>query len=154
MHEGFDKDDVYIMVEDELLSVAKLFTQHLHHAEYMRMKEQAKARKLALGEIPRPTDTRTPMSSEVKGRKVAETKRKKCSDILVKLMEQDEPSVRPFARDGNNGDDDDDDNDDESLEIDPWVGTSLQGLMSDGKRSRVSLAQMATTRPRTKATLR
>ena len=145
MHNGFDKDDIFIMVEDELLSVAKLFTQHLHHAEYVRMKEQARARKSALGEIPRPTDTRTPMGSEVKRRKVRETKRKKYSDAFAKLKEQDETSGGPFSRDGNN------DDDDESLEVDPWVGTSLKGLMSDGKRSRISLTRMPTMKHFTKA---
>ncbi|KAJ4296729.1 hypothetical protein N0V90_006777 [Kalmusia sp. IMI 367209] len=42
MHKGVDKfdlrDDEWMMVEDELLQTAKLFTQHLHLAEYVRLK--------------------------------------------------------------------------------------------------------------------
>lgn len=42
MHKAVDKfnlhDDEWMMVEDELLSTAKLFTRHLHLAEYERLK--------------------------------------------------------------------------------------------------------------------
>jgi hypothetical protein len=40
MEVGLDKDDRYRMVEDEFLEAAKMFTQHLHAAEYQRMKCQ------------------------------------------------------------------------------------------------------------------
>lgn len=44
------RDDEWMMVEDEFLDTAKLFTKHLHIAEYDRLKEtiEAKKRELAL----------------------------------------------------------------------------------------------------------
>lgn len=42
MREGSEADDAWIMVEDEFWSTAKLFTQHLHQAEYYRLKQLAK----------------------------------------------------------------------------------------------------------------
>lgn len=39
MKEGVDADDAWVMVEDEFLGTANLFTQHLHRAEYQRLKE-------------------------------------------------------------------------------------------------------------------
>lgn len=40
MNDG--SDDMWIMVEDELMSTARLFTQHLHHAAYERLKKKAR----------------------------------------------------------------------------------------------------------------
>ena len=37
MHDGFDADDKWRMVEDELLETAKTFTQSLRQAEYERL---------------------------------------------------------------------------------------------------------------------
>jgi hypothetical protein len=39
-----DNDDGWMMVEDELLTTARLFTAHLHHAEYQRLKGLARSR--------------------------------------------------------------------------------------------------------------
>jgi hypothetical protein len=45
MKEGIGADDDWMMVEDEFLSTATLFTRHLHHAEYVRLRKlQAEAR--------------------------------------------------------------------------------------------------------------
>lgn len=43
MVEGWDDDDGWCMVEDELFFTAKQFTAHLHHAEYQRLKTKAQA---------------------------------------------------------------------------------------------------------------
>ncbi|RDA96239.1 hypothetical protein CP533_1746 [Ophiocordyceps camponoti-saundersi (nom. inval.)] len=49
------EDDRYRMVEDELLRTARLFTIHLHRAEYERQKAQAKAQHAAtIREMERP----------------------------------------------------------------------------------------------------
>ena len=40
------EDDLWVMVEDELLSTAQAFTRHLHHAEYLRLKRLAAERAL------------------------------------------------------------------------------------------------------------
>jgi hypothetical protein len=44
MIEGMENDDGWMMVEDELLTTARLFTAHLHHAEYQRLKGLARTR--------------------------------------------------------------------------------------------------------------
>jgi hypothetical protein len=42
MHKGFDNDDGWIMVEDEFLSTAHMFTARLHREEYHRRQEFSK----------------------------------------------------------------------------------------------------------------
>ncbi|GAM88594.1 hypothetical protein ANO11243_066280 [Dothideomycetidae sp. 11243] len=42
MREGYDADDIWMMVEDEFQATAQLFTQHLHQAEYIRLQNQAR----------------------------------------------------------------------------------------------------------------
>ncbi|TKX19788.1 hypothetical protein C1H76_7986 [Elsinoe australis] len=54
MREGYSADDVYMMVEDEFLSTAQLYTSHLHRAEYQRLKKLAKLRETE--EVSRPTN--------------------------------------------------------------------------------------------------
>jgi hypothetical protein len=44
MRDGLDADDAWRLVEDEFEVTAKLFTRHLHHAEYQRLKRLAKTR--------------------------------------------------------------------------------------------------------------
>ncbi|KAF2152294.1 hypothetical protein K461DRAFT_278512 [Myriangium duriaei CBS 260.36] len=47
LHEGYDADDGHMMVEDEFLATAQLYTQHLHYAEYARLKKAARERENA-----------------------------------------------------------------------------------------------------------
>lgn len=47
------RDDEWMMVEDEFLETAKLFTQHLHIAEYQRLKESIEEKKKE-AEVTRP----------------------------------------------------------------------------------------------------
>ncbi|CAK4030443.1 Hypothetical predicted protein [Lecanosticta acicola] len=44
MNEGYGADDIYMMVEDEFDSTARSFTQHIHHAEYQRLRRLHKSR--------------------------------------------------------------------------------------------------------------
>jgi hypothetical protein len=44
MVDGIENDDGWMMVEGELLTTARLFTTHLHHAEYQRVKGLARTR--------------------------------------------------------------------------------------------------------------
>ncbi|KAL1303476.1 hypothetical protein AAFC00_006857 [Neodothiora populina] len=44
MREGLAEDDIWVMVEDEFYATAQNYTQHLHHAEYQRLKQAAKDR--------------------------------------------------------------------------------------------------------------
>ncbi|KAL9089393.1 MAG: hypothetical protein Q9165_005714 [Trypethelium subeluteriae] len=64
MRDGSMADDAWIMVEDEFLQTAKLYTQHLHHAEYQRLKSQAKAQKAsAIQSLIRPVTNPEQMST-------------------------------------------------------------------------------------------
>lgn len=47
MRAGLRADDQWIMVEDELLATAKLFTRQLHHEEYQRLKRLVKDQETA-----------------------------------------------------------------------------------------------------------
>jgi hypothetical protein len=52
MHKGVDKfhlhDDEWMMVEDEFMETAKLFTKHLHLAQYETMREEIAKKKSIL----------------------------------------------------------------------------------------------------------
>jgi hypothetical protein len=63
MIDGLSNDDGWVMVEDEFLTTAKLFTAHLHHADYQRLKKLSRSRGAStLSSIARPTDGRTKQS--------------------------------------------------------------------------------------------
>lgn len=120
------------MVEDEFYAIAQTFTQHLHYAEYVRRKKEAKAQSAAeIAAIARPTDDRTPMSKELKQKKEAEALAARQKAGLEQIAEQD--------------DKDDTDDDD-----DTWAGTHLHGLMASPRKSR-ALAGLHTLKSSTKA---
>jgi hypothetical protein len=128
--EGLGHDDGWIMVEDEFYAIAQTFTQHLHYAEYVRRKKEAKAQSAAqIDAIARPTDGRTPMSKELKQRKEAEA-----------LAARQEAGLEQIA--GQDKDDTDDDN--------TWAGTHLHGLMASPRKSR-SLAGLHALKSSTRA---
>ncbi len=130
MREGLDQDDIYIMVEDEFQAVARMFTQHLHHAEYLRLKNLVKSQNAStIQSISRPVDPRTTMRPETRKKIVAET--------LQKGMKKAVHQLKLGAdSDGNYDPESDLDVDKED---DPWVGTSLQSLMTSPRRSQNSL---------------
>jgi hypothetical protein len=109
MKEGYDCDDIYIMVEDEVASVAQTFTQHLHHAEYQRLKKKAKN---AAPPTFQPTER---MGVEARKKMEAKALRARQKDALGNITN----GVTLSAEE------------DEEQEDDPWLGTSLAGLMTD-----------------------
>ena len=124
MHDGLDADDMYIMVEDEFQTVAQSFTQHLHHAEYQRMKK--KARDAGPKPLPAPTSN---MRQETKAKLQASLLHGKQNAALNGMLNG---AVRATA-----GKEEDEE---EERENDPWLGTSLAGLMAtDGPRHRTAL---------------
>lgn len=130
--EGLDHDDAWVMVEDEFYAIAQTFTQHLHYAEYVRRKKEAKAQSATeIAAIARPTDGRTPMSKELRQKKEAEALTARQKAGFEQMAEQD--------------DKDDTDDDD-----DTWVGTHLHGLMASPRKSR-ALAGLHTLKSSTKA---
>jgi hypothetical protein len=114
MEDGMENDDIFRMVEDEFLDTAKDFTQHLHAAEYQRMKKAAKSQNAdTISSISRPVTTRMPEETRRKVESVARAKKQ--ASVLNRLL-------------GNRrgGSDTDDDSDGPPG---PWVGTALHGLM-------------------------
>ncbi|KAL8807282.1 MAG: hypothetical protein Q9182_000787 [Xanthomendoza sp. 2 TL-2023] len=139
---GLSQDDIYIMVEDEFLSTAQLFTSHLHHAEYIRLKKAALARNTnsksilqsATTSVTRPTDSVTAMRAETKRKKEAEARRGKNKAALERMKED---ARRGIAVSSDDEDDLDSENDDEADKA-PWAGTSLQGLMAPAARKNLT----------------
>jgi hypothetical protein len=71
------RDDEWMMVEDEFLETAKLFTRHLHIAEYQKLKERIEATKKAQVEAVRPVVLDGKMSAEGSMKKKAEVQEKR-----------------------------------------------------------------------------
>ncbi|KAI9679301.1 MAG: hypothetical protein M1817_005321 [Caeruleum heppii] len=134
MREGPDADDGWIMVEDEFHAIAKTFTQHLHHAEYVRLKEKAKRRSTFPVDVDPPTTDlaldieQTPRQRKLRQRRVNEQGR-----TLESLLGNDERSTRTRMDDDLNKDEEDD----------PWVGTSLHGLMTSPHRPQRPLGDQS-----------
>ena len=146
MHEGLDADDIYVMVEDEFYATAKTFTQHLHHAEYQRLKNSAKMRNAsALNNIMRPTDSITAMREETKKKKKAESKAMKHKAALEKIKAQGGSKRLRIG-------DSDDESDLEAVTTDdPWVGTNLQSLMVNPSKNGTSLIGLDRIKSSTRA---
>lgn len=108
MIEGYDGDDVYIMVEDEFHSVAQTFTQHLHHAEYQRLKKRARA---------------TAPTTFKPNERMRVDARKKMESAALRARQRgamgDGAGGLALVAEADEGDDD------------PWTGTTLAGLMTD-----------------------
>lgn len=109
------------MVEDEFYAIAQTFTQHLHYAEYVRRKKEAKARSAAaIKELERPTDGQTAMPKALQMRKNAEALDARQKDGLAQLEApvDDNPEEHTDEEDG------------------AWAGTHLHGLMTSPRKSR------------------
>ena len=96
MHEGVSKfdlrDDEWMMVEDEFLETAKLFTRHLHIAEYEKLKETIEEKKKEV-DIMRPVIAEAKMSSEgamKEKAKALEKKQKKAIQDVFALQDNEE----------------------------------------------------------------
>lgn len=144
MREGFDADDIYIMVEDEFQSIAQSFTQHLHHAEYIRMRNKAKTENAsAIKDLARPTDASTTMRAETKKRKEAEVLSAKHKAALKQIKADAGVGIVTPGEE--------DDEMEEDKEDDPWVGTTLQGLMTSPKKSQQALVGLQGVKSTTRA---
>jgi len=121
MRFGLSADDIYIMVEDEFLSVARTFTAHLHHAEYVRLKSEAKNRNSStIPSIARPVDSITTMRAETKKKKEAEAQEARTKAGLESIKGPKRPMT---ASDGS-------DFDENEARDQPWEGTHLQRFMT------------------------
>jgi hypothetical protein len=116
MREGFDQDDIWMIVEDEFEAIAKTFTAHLHHAEYKKLVK--KAREAPPKSLPTPS---SPMSKETRRRLQRNTLH------LQQQQSLDEIGAGPSTR-----------NTEDNVE-DPWRGTSIAGLIASGSQEKRSL---------------
>ncbi|KAK4864108.1 hypothetical protein LT330_010138 [Penicillium expansum] len=131
--EGIQHDDGWVMVEDEFYAVAQAFTQHLHHAEYLRRRKQVKADNAAgIGEMERPTDGRTPLPNEVERKRETEALRGRQKAGLAQI--------------GHGGVDEKDEAEDDER----WAGTHLHDLMTSPRKTR-SLAGVHASKSSTRA---
>ncbi|PWY72191.1 hypothetical protein BO94DRAFT_539317 [Aspergillus sclerotioniger CBS 115572] len=126
-----------MMVEDEFYAVAQTFTQHLHYAEYLRRKKEAKLQNAtAIQNIARPTDGVTPTSEEVRKKAAAAELSAQQKAGLQKLGNR--PAV-------------DSEEETEGPEEDRiWAGTSLHDLMISPRKVR-SLVGMQGIKSSTRA---
>ena len=144
MQDGLDGDDIYIMVEDEFHAVAKMFTQHLHHAEYVRLKNLAKGRTTStVSTISRPTDSITAMRNETKKKKEAESRDIRTNAALQQIKSG---ATRPASDDSGLSDVDVD------VEDTHWRGTALQDLMTlSPTKNQISLTGLHGVKSSTRA---
>lgn len=133
MRPGLSADDIYIMVEDEFLSTARLYTQHLHHAEYVRLKRLAATRKTSpsASSISRPVDSITKMREETKRRKEAEKHARKVKDGMEKLVGEVERKLADTQTQA--GGSEVEFEEEERMDA-PGIGTVLGDLMKTGPR--------------------
>ncbi|KAF2217108.1 hypothetical protein CERZMDRAFT_93167 [Cercospora zeae-maydis SCOH1-5] len=84
MKSGYGADDIWMMVEDEFYSTAQLYTQHLHQAEYARLRKLHKSRgQETLATLARATDGRTAQSTELKVKRQQEENERKRKQAVV-----------------------------------------------------------------------
>jgi hypothetical protein len=144
MREGFDQDDIYVMVEDQFQSIAQGFTQHLHKAEYRRLVDQAKKQKAStIRDISRPTDAFTAMRAEA-------LKAKEARKLSVRQKAGLHNMKASAGRANVHGAGDDSDTENDKAD-DPWVGTSLHGLMTSPRKSQQALVGLHTINSTTRA---
>jgi hypothetical protein len=88
------RDDEWMMVEDEFLETAKLFTRHLHIAEYEKLKATIEEKKKDAAEVARPVvaDAKRSTSGAMKEKaRVQALKQKKAiRDVFASQEEEDQ----------------------------------------------------------------
>lgn len=133
MEYGLDHDDRFRMVEDELEATAKLFTRHLHAAEYRRMREESRRRN---------KDMITTISRPVT-QKMSETVKRKAEVMSRAEVQADLADLLKTAKV------DDDSSEDESA---AWLGTALHGLMESPSKSAPNLNSLSNISSKVKKT--
>lgn len=134
MVEGFQNDDKYRMVEDEFLDIAKEYTQHLHAAEYLRLKAAARNKSAATaGEITRPVIGSMPDATK---RKLESVDRAKKQAEAVAKLKKEKGKIEYES-------------DPEAPE--PWLGTALHGLMEEPTRPTSTITDVVDTASTSKA---
>jgi hypothetical protein len=93
------RDDEWMMVEDEFLETAKLFTRHLHIAEYDKLKERIEAKKKEQVQAVKPVVAGGKLSVEETMKKKAEVQAKRqhkaIRDVFASQDDEDEAENAP-----------------------------------------------------------
>ncbi|KAG9186538.1 hypothetical protein G6011_09646 [Alternaria panax] len=104
MHKGISKfdlrDDEWMMVEDEFLETAKLFTRHLHIAEYEKLKATIEEKKKEAAGIARPVvaNAKRSTSGAMKEKaRVQELKQEKAIRDVFASQEEEEDDKEEHA---------------------------------------------------------
>ncbi|KAH8731198.1 hypothetical protein GQ44DRAFT_699515 [Phaeosphaeriaceae sp. PMI808] len=109
MYKGTSKfdlrDDEWMMVEDEFLETARLFTRHMHIVEYEKLKERIEAKKKEEVEASRPVVVNANMSIEGKMKQKAKVQEKRqrqaIRDVFASQQDSEEDDTEkgdhPFA---------------------------------------------------------
>jgi len=143
MRPGLSADDIYIMVEDEFLSTARLYTAHLHRAEYQRLKLLSRSRPPIASALDRPVDSITEMRAETKKKKEAE----KQAGRVQRMFGGWEQARKVRGGDEESGLEEDGERGDEV-----GVGTVLKSLMKKSSRENMrSLTGLHGVRSSTRA---
>ena len=136
MHDGLDADDIYMLVEDDFLSTAHLFTRHLHHAEYNRLKRQARTRNPAtMTTLARPVDGRAVLSPEAKHQKVQAERKARIDKALAPSASAKASGVRAETKSKMGGEEEPEEAhrrrvEDATKDDELWKGTHLHGLLT------------------------
>lgn len=134
MIDGFQNDDKYRMVEDEFLDIAKEYTQHLHAAEYLRLKAAARNKSAATaGKLTRPVIGTMPGATK---RKLESVDRAKKQAEAVAKLKKDKAKMEYES-------------DPEAPE--PWLGTALHGLMEEPCHTTSTITDVVETVSTSKA---
>lgn len=87
MNEGFDADDRYRMVEDELYATASIFTRHIHEREYEQHKRRVRAKEAGLSnDQQRATAGGTTLTRKAVSEKEARARTKNASKAALSLV--------------------------------------------------------------------
>lgn len=135
------RDEHYIMVEDEFLTIAQIYTRSVHRAEYERLQHLAHAKNATrISEIQRPVSGVPRMSKETLLKHELAAKRHATEDALKRL-----PSV---ARKW-----DEDSSEDEARKAakSVWGGSNLGLLMCSPKKRERDLSARWAVKPGTRA---
>ncbi|CAD6567437.1 MAG: hypothetical protein ASARMPRED_000830 [Alectoria sarmentosa] len=131
MHPGLSADDIYIMVEDEFHAVAQSFTKHLHHAEYIRLRNAARDRNApTINNISRPVDSITSMREETRKKKEAEAREAKMKAAIESIKAPERAKAQLCESDISDFEGDKQD--------DPWQGTQLQRFMTTSPKKSLT----------------
>ncbi|KAF6229293.1 hypothetical protein HO133_007409 [Letharia lupina] len=131
MRPGLSADDIYIMVEDEFHAVAQTFTKHLHHAEYIRLRNAVRDRNApTINNISRPVDSITTMREETRRKKEAEAREAKMK-AAIESIKVPKGAIGPL-------DESDISDFEEDRQDDPWQGTQLQHFITTSPKKNLT----------------